>query len=106
MNIRDYLNAEETAELLRCSPSNIYRLSKRPNDPLPGKRLGGTLLFSRAAIDAWIARQPDIAPSSVAVPAVAPNNVIPIRGNANADQIQTHRTVAHEANGLPRTQPL
>ena len=81
MNIRDYLNAEETAELLRCSPSNIYRLSKRPKDPLPGKRLGGTLLFSRAAIDAWIARQPDIAPSPAPVPAVAdaPNNVIPIR---------------------------
>lgn len=67
----------------------------RIKDALPGKRLGGTLLFSRAAVDAWIARQPDIAPSPVAVPAVAPNNVIPIRGNANADQIQTDNAMAH-----------
>jgi excisionase family DNA binding protein len=64
--IHDYLDAKETAEMLRCSRSNVYLLATRKRDPLPGKRLGGKLLFQRADIEEWIARQPNIAAGQIA----------------------------------------
>jgi len=59
---KDFLNAKKTAELLCVSRSQIYALAKREHDPLPGKRIGGTLIFTRDNIEAWVERQPDIRP--------------------------------------------
>ncbi len=58
---QDYLDVQAVAELLHRSRSGVYALTKRTTDPLPGKRIGGTLLFRRADVDAWIERQPGIA---------------------------------------------
>lgn len=54
----DYLTAREVATLLRRSLTTIWRLTRRPVDPLPGRRLGGTLLFDQGEVSAWISRQP------------------------------------------------
>lgn len=53
-----YLTTQEVAALLRRSATTIWRLTRRSADPLPGRRLGGTLLFDRDEIDAWVQRQP------------------------------------------------
>lgn len=97
MNIvTDYLDSGEAAAMLRCSRSNIYALAKRPNDPLPGKRIGGTLLFKRSEVAAWIDRQPGIVSDDPQQPAQTefPDNVIPMRGQY-VHQISTHHALAH-----------
>jgi predicted DNA-binding transcriptional regulator AlpA len=91
---KDYLNAKQAGEMLCVSRSQIYALAKREYDPLPGKRVGGTLIFVRANIEAWVERQPDIA-EGVEVPMTAPlpDNVILMKGR-NDVSLQSHRTVA------------
>ena len=48
---REYLNVKETALLLRCSPSSVYRAVQRGS--LPAFRLSehGTIRIPRAALE-------------------------------------------------------
>lgn len=59
-----YLTTQEVAQLLRRSSTTIWRLTRRPVDPLPGRRLGGTLLFVADEVTQWINRQPTANPAS------------------------------------------
>lgn len=83
---KDYLNAKQAGEMLSLSRSSVYALAHRPSDPLPGRRIGGTMIFKRADIEAWIERQPAIATGTVIEAAPEqfemPSNVIPMRAMA------------------------
>lgn len=57
-----YLSTREVAVLLRRSLTSVYRLTRRPPDPLPARRLGGTLLFVRDEVTRWVDRQERITP--------------------------------------------
>lgn len=45
----DLLTVREVSDYLRKSPSTIYRLTRQGR--LPGKKIGGTWLFSRKSLD-------------------------------------------------------
>jgi predicted DNA-binding transcriptional regulator AlpA len=62
IHTQPYLTAREVATLLRRSLTTIWRLTQRPVDPLPGRRLGGTLLFVRDEVTQWVNRQERITP--------------------------------------------
>ena len=51
----DCLNANELARYLRVKRKTIYEFAG--NGVIPCRRVGRRLLFSRAAIVAWLARQ-------------------------------------------------
>lgn len=68
--MQDYLTTRELAELLRIKERKVYDLAS--SDAVPYIRATGKLLFSRAAIEAWLASQacgPDFPPTE-ALPAV------------------------------------
>jgi len=55
-----WLNVEQSAAYLGCSPGRIYAL--RSAERIPYERDGSRLLFRRSALDAWIARGGGIRP--------------------------------------------
>lgn len=48
-------SAAEAAKALGVSESTVYRMAAR--GVLPSRRLGTRLIFSRVAIDAWLASE-------------------------------------------------
>lgn len=54
-NEHDCLNANELARYLRVNRKTVYEYAG--NGTIPCRRLGRRLLFSRAAVVAWLARQ-------------------------------------------------
>ena len=46
------LNVNEVAELIGLSPTTIYKKAKKGD--IPHTRLGGTIIFHRGVIDAWL----------------------------------------------------
>lgn len=56
---RTNMNIEQVAEYLGVNTTQVRRLiNHAKNTPLPAARLNGkTLLFSKPAVDAWIAEQ-------------------------------------------------
>jgi excisionase family DNA binding protein len=67
----DYLTAREVATLLRRSLTTIYRLTQRPHDPLPARRLGGALLFVADEVTQWLNRQPKAKPALTLLPVLS-----------------------------------
>lgn len=57
----DLLTVKEVSDYLRKSPSTIYRLTRQGR--LPGKKIGGTWLFSRKSLDELVLA--DMSPASV-----------------------------------------
>lgn len=53
--LRDILDADEVAELLRVHPRTVKRLASQGG--LPGFRVGGQWRFRREAIEEYIRRQ-------------------------------------------------
>ena len=53
--LKDILDADEVAKLLRVHPRTIKRLARQGQ--LPGFRVGGQWRFRRAAIEEYIRRQ-------------------------------------------------
>ena len=51
----EYLDSAEAAELLRCTPQRVRRLVHERR--LPVLKDGRRLLFSRAALDAYLRRE-------------------------------------------------
>jgi excisionase family DNA binding protein len=51
------LNAREVGELLGIPRSTVYELVRRTHDPLPVLRIGRHLRWTRALVEAWLARQ-------------------------------------------------
>ena len=53
--LRDILDADEVAEMLRVHPRTVKRLASQGE--LPGFRVGGQWRFRREAIEEYIRRQ-------------------------------------------------
>ncbi|MGH9889433.1 MAG: helix-turn-helix domain-containing protein [bacterium] len=60
----DCLNASELARYLRVNRKTVYEYAG--SGVIPCRRLGRRLLFSRAAIAAWLARQSTPLPTRIA----------------------------------------
>lgn len=52
----DLMTSKQLAEKLCISRSQITKLMRRKNDPLPGYKLGG-LRFDPEQVEAWLERQ-------------------------------------------------
>lgn len=51
---QDVMTKEEVAEFLRVEPSTVYELTrKRSRHPLPFRRVGKYLRFSRTEVERW-----------------------------------------------------
>ena len=55
---RQVEDIEGVAERLRLTKHQVYKLVRRPTDPLPHKRIGRCLRFDLDAVFRWFDRQP------------------------------------------------
>ena len=54
---QEVMTADEVAELLRVNRKTIYAAFK--HGELPGRRIGGTIRFSRSRLLEWLAHRQD-----------------------------------------------
>lgn len=55
---RQYLSVGGAALMLAMTKHQIYKLVRRPNDPLPHRKIGKQLRFDEERIHRWFLRQP------------------------------------------------
>jgi predicted DNA-binding transcriptional regulator AlpA len=55
---RQYLKIEKVAQIFDMSRHQIYKLVRRPQDPLPHRKIGKHLRFDEERIHQWFLRQP------------------------------------------------
>ena len=55
---RQVEDIEGIAERLKLTRNQIYKLVRRPDDPLPHKKIGRNLRFDIEAVWRWFDRQP------------------------------------------------
>jgi predicted DNA-binding transcriptional regulator AlpA len=56
--VRTYLDLEGVAAKLSLTRHQVYKLCRRPTDPLPHRKLGKCLRFDDKSVDRWFDRQP------------------------------------------------
>jgi len=54
---RQYLSVDKVAVMLDMSKHQIYKLVRRPIDPLPYRKIGKHLRFDEERIHQWFLRQ-------------------------------------------------
>lgn len=57
INLEIMLTTDDVAEWLKKHPVTIRRLVNREKDPLPSRKIGGTLRYWPSEIKEWIDRQ-------------------------------------------------
>jgi len=57
INLSRMLTTDEVAAIIKKHPVTVRRLVNRKNDPLPSRKVGGTLRYWPEEIQEWIDRQ-------------------------------------------------
>jgi predicted DNA-binding transcriptional regulator AlpA len=55
---RQYLKVEGVADMLAMTKNQVYKLVRRPIDPLPHRKIGKQLRFDEERIHQWFLCQP------------------------------------------------